>query len=156
MDFNKDKNKEYKRLDARALAFLRGKIDGLYEEFAHKYGLNYNSLGVYSVIYENQPCTQKDICGKWGLSKQTVSSICKELYKRGMLDYESGNRDKREKYVKFTEKGKKFIEPIIIKLEELENGVLDEMDTESRYWIFKSSEKFYELLERKMKEVDCE
>ena len=60
-------------------------------------------------------------------------------------DYESNDKDKREKYVKFTKKGNKLAKPIIMKLEELENGVLDEMDEESRYWIFKSSEKFYEL-----------
>ena len=156
MDFKKNENEKYKKLDARYLAFLMGKIDGLYDKFARQYGLNYNSLGVYSAIYASQPCTQKEICGKWGLSKQTVSSICKELHKKEMLDYESSDKDKREKYVKFTEKGNKFAKPIIMELEELENGVLDEMDEESRYWIFKSSEKFYELFNKKMKEVDYE
>ena len=58
--------------------------------------------------------------------------------------------------MKFTEKGNKFAKPIIMKLEELENGVLDEMDEESRYWIFKSSEKFYESFNKKMKKVDYE
>ena len=46
MDFKKNENEKYKKLDARYLAFLMGKIDGLYDKFARQYGLNYNSLGV--------------------------------------------------------------------------------------------------------------
>ncbi len=155
MDFKKS-NEEYKGWDARALVSLISKIDVLYEEFSRKYRLNYNSLKVYTVVYESESCTQKEICVKCGLSKQTVSAICKELHKKEMLDYESGSKDKREKYVKLTKEGEKFIKPIIEKLDKLENEVLDKMDDESRYWIFKSNEKFYEIFKEKMKEVDCE
>ena len=156
MDFKKNENEKYKKLDARYLAFLMGKMMDCMINLHVNIDWIIIAWEFIRLFIPISLALRRKYVGNGGfLSRQSVR-FARNCIKRGMLDYESNDKDKREKYVKFTEKGNKFAKPIIMKLEELETGVLDEMDEESRYWIFKSNEKFYELFNKKMKEVDYE
>ena len=45
-----------------------------YEEYARRVGLSYTSLAVLSTLYDAENCTQKMLCERCFLPKQTVNA----------------------------------------------------------------------------------
>lgn len=121
-----------KEQSEKLLKFHR-EISGFYNEYAKSVGLTYSGLGVLSIIYEESNCTQKTITQKICLPKQTVNSIIKNFCEQGIIEvpFES-NVDKRNKVIKFTEKGRQFAEKIISKIKEAEYASLDSLGEENR------------------------
>ncbi len=96
----------------------------LYALWAHKKGLNYNSLAVFYGALNYQHCTQKQISTQWSLPKQTVFSVCKQLHAQGLLDFEPAQQDKREKILTLTAKGEAFARPIVDEIRAIEMQVV--------------------------------
>ncbi len=58
----------------------------IYEDYARKVGVSYNSLYILNAIQENENCTQKQICEKTLLPKQTVNNVITSFYKKGYIE----------------------------------------------------------------------
>ena len=54
-----------------------------YEEYARRVGLSYTSLAVLSTLYDAENCTQKMLCERCFLPKQTVNAAITAFYKKG-------------------------------------------------------------------------
>ncbi len=103
----------------------------VYENIAKKYGLNYNSLMVLYTLYEIDVCTQKIVCQRYLIPKQTVHSILKEFEKKGYIYFEPYPGSKREKIIKLTNEGKLFADPVIEKVNYIEEKTMENIGSKT-------------------------
>jgi len=101
--------------------------DELYEAWSKKYNLTFNKVMIISSLYEDELCTQKNICEKWLIPKQTVNTFLKELESKKYIEFSSSKDDKRNKEIKLTSLGKEYVDGIITNLKEVEISTLKEM-----------------------------
>ena len=78
--------------------------------FIKSTGYSYNHYAVlYSLVYmEDGACTQKSISEDWIIPKQTVFNVCKELKEKGWICFSESSKDKREKILHLTDKGRPY------------------------------------------------
>lgn len=102
-------------------------INDLYERWAKSKGLTFNALFTLHAIYTFPPCTQRKICQVMMLPKQTVNTILDGFRKKGYLELEVSQLDKRSKIVSFTPTGKDYATALLQELEEMEMEALKRM-----------------------------
>lgn len=103
----------------------------MYEEWAKSQGLSLNTLMVlYAFCEDGELCTQKRICQKWLLPKQTVHAALKDFQARGYIELIPMPSDKRNKQIRLTPCGKDFTDRIISGLHKKELYVLEQMGFE--------------------------
>ena len=96
-------------------------FDHTYEAWAKARGLSLNELTVLEVLYESTgDCTQKKICEKWLLPKQTVNMILKGFVEKGYVALRPMERDKRSKALCLTAAGRAYADAVLSELQEME------------------------------------
>lgn len=90
------------------------KLQNVYNQYARKLGLTTSFIDVLDVIYEKQPCTQKDVMDALFLPKQTVSFVVKKLKQNRYIEMKDDPEDKRRNWIVFTKEGNEFAENIIV------------------------------------------
>lgn len=105
---------------------------------------------MYVVCVLGDGCLQKDICREAYTSKQTIHSSVRNLEWRGYLYLEKGNG--RDKHIRLTETGRKFIDEKIRPVVEAENRAFQEMSGEERSLFIRLSGKYVENFGRLLKE----
>ncbi len=113
------------------------RLTEIYARWAKLKGISYSMLMVLYSINDLEVCTQKDICLSWMLPKQTVHSVLVNLDKKGYVKIEHSDKNKKEKNISFTEKGKIFSDNILDGICRMEEKVLENMGE-------KTSSKFVE------------
>ncbi|MDO4879555.1 MAG: MarR family winged helix-turn-helix transcriptional regulator [Neisseria sp.] len=88
-------------------------IDSVFDQWIKQQDLNYNSFAVLYTLATEGSRTQKYIGGEWCLPKQTVSGVAKVLAGQGLLQWQEGAEDKRERLLSLTEKGREYAEPLV-------------------------------------------
>ncbi|MEG1559926.1 MAG: MarR family transcriptional regulator [Clostridia bacterium] len=132
-------------------------INGLYSTWAKKRGVNAHTLfTLYAIYNDRDNCCQSKICDEWFMPKQTVSSILKELERKGCIFYESDANDRRNKIIKLTDSGLSYADGILGKLYGIEVSVLDKMGSELRQNMIDANNLFYKLLKEEMVEDELE
>lgn len=87
--------------------------NALYEDWARKHGLSYYELLVILSLSEKDMVhTQKNICRRWQLPKQTVNSILKNFIGRDWVVLVPSAEDKRNKVIVPTKEGKSVIHKV--------------------------------------------
>lgn len=86
-------------------------INAAYNLLAQKYNIQLNTLKTFYILDEYENVTQKIISDKLQLPKSTVHSICLVLQKKGFISIEKG-KNRKEKYIAFTDKGNIFFADI--------------------------------------------
>lgn len=103
-----------------------------YDDYAKSVGMNYSSMFVFYVIWHQKDCTQKVICQKTFLPKQTVHSIITGFYKDELIKLVEIPEDRRNKKIVLTSKGNAFADEIIPALDNAEERVFAEMSEQDR------------------------
>ena len=106
---------------------------------------------MYSIREAKGKCTQKEICGQWTMSKQTVNSALKGLEKKGYISLRSSETDSRSKYIALTDKGNQFARENIDLVFELEKLAFQKMSDGERTAMLESNRKYDELFRAEMK-----
>lgn len=84
-------------------------IDRLYAQAASKAGLSDSAFAIlYALGAYGDGCTQKELCGRCWIGKQTVNSSVKRLAAQGIVSLEPGHG--RETLVKLTSEGRALVE----------------------------------------------
>lgn len=91
-----------------------------YEDYARSVGLSYTSLSVLSALYGTEKCTQKMLCERCFLPKQTVNTTITAFYKKGWIRLEELPEDRRNKTIHFTPEGQKMADEIVRRVHESE------------------------------------
>ncbi len=92
----------------------------IYTEYAKMKGITYNRLMVYYALNLYAPCSQKSIVKNWGISKQTLNTIIKDMVNKGLINLEAG-KNKKEKSIHLTKHGETEIKNIIAELMDIES-----------------------------------
>ncbi|MBO1679478.1 MarR family winged helix-turn-helix transcriptional regulator [Bittarella massiliensis (ex Durand et al. 2017)] len=89
-------------------------MDSLYSAWCQRHGLQFNTVVALYVIRDNPAgCTQKHICEKTALPKQTVSFILSGLERQGYIRRHQNERDHRNKSVQITPAGEAALYPVL-------------------------------------------
>ena len=102
-------------LDAKIRAFgdVRQSLSRIYEDYARKCGISYNSLYILSAIQQTENCTQKFICEKTLLPKQTVNNVVTAFFKSGYIELLELPENRRIKTIHLTPKGEQYANSLI-------------------------------------------
>ena len=93
--------------------------------------MSLNGLLILYSLYEGQEgCTQKQICRRWLIPKQTVSAALKDFEAGGYIELAPAAADKRSKQIYLTPNGKRYAGEIMSRLHGLELYVMDQMGPE--------------------------
>lgn len=132
--------KSYTTADMKRFNYLISETNAAYHEAAQKLGLSDSTEQVlYTICNYGESCQISDICRLSGISKQTINSALRKLEGEGIVYLEAS--DGRKKRVCLTEKGKRLAEETVVKLIEIENGILGS-------WPMEEREQYLELTKR--------
>ena len=122
-------------------------VNEAYEQWAKKWGLTSNTLFVLYAIHERpQECTQRYICERLLLPKQTINTILAGLEKKGLIFREIALTDKRNKLVRLTGAGEQYTKILLKALAEAEGAALEAMSLEQRQAFITTSDLFLQQL----------
>ena len=103
-------------------------MNWMYEDWAKSFGISYYAFLTLEAVWEDrEECSQRKICQKCLLSKQTVNMILKEFQEKGFLYCTSSQTDRRVKLIHLTEKGEKYVGSMVTRVQELEESVMRRM-----------------------------
>lgn len=85
----------------------------IYEDYARKMGVSYNRLYILNAIFQTENCTQKMICERTLLPKQTVNNVVTSFFKEGYVELRELPENRRIKTIHLTEKGKEYADTLI-------------------------------------------
>ena len=139
--------KEMKRFN-----YLVSETNGAYHEAYLKLGMS-DSEGqiLYTICNNVDSCLLSEICRLSGISKQTVNSALRKLEGEGIVYLEAyGGRRKR---VCLTEQGKVLAERTVVRLIEIENGILDSWPREKLELYLELTENYLEALRDQIREL---
>lgn len=92
---------------------MRQELEAIYDDYARSIGISYTTLFVLNLISQYEDCTQKIICEKTMLPKQTVNNVIKKLMDQGYVQLEELKENHKTKKITFTENGKQYAKPLI-------------------------------------------
>jgi len=122
------------------------KIDSLYDFYAKSVGLNYASISILQMLYEDErEYTQKEICNELGLPKQFVNSIISGFYEQGFVHFKEG-KDRRNKIILVTNSGKDYAHKILSPLNDAEKKAWGSLSDEELGYLDVILKDFYKSL----------
>ena len=125
-------------------------MDSLYSAWCQRHGLQFNTVVALYVIRDNpEGCTQKHICEKTALPKQTVSFILSGLERQGYIRRHQNERDHRNKSVQITPAGEAALYPGLDSLSAAEEQAYCLLSEEQRQAITEG----HQLLLRAMRQA---
>ena len=117
-------------MNSNAMWEAWGRTNALYTEWCARAGLNPYRVYVLYALDAHAPITQKGIADYTGLSRQTVATVMRSLKEEGCVSLCTGETDRREKAVRFTEKGAAHAKELLQPLYRLEERVSDLLGAE--------------------------
>ena len=126
------------------------RVDCLFNLYAKKKGLNFTSLMILEFIYDahiaQEIYTQKDICENLALPKQLVNSAVTSFWEQGYVELKEA-KDRRNKNIFLTEKGKEYTTGIVSSLDALESKTWESFEDEEIIAFVNSMEKYEKAFE---------
>nr|WP_294493585.1 MarR family transcriptional regulator [uncultured Mediterraneibacter sp.] len=107
-------------------------LNMIYEDYARSIGVPYTSLYILSLITKIDGCTQKTICEKTFLPRQTVNTIITGFYKKRWIILQELPEDRRTKTIHLTEDGKEYARKIIPQIQKAELEAMEKLTEEQR------------------------
>lgn len=93
---------------------------GLYAAWAKRYGISYHELLVLYTIRDQGFCTQKQICERYLLPRQTMNHVILDMRDRGVLVHSGEHSAGREKAFVLSQQGEMYAAPLLEALNQME------------------------------------
>ncbi len=136
---------------------LRDVQFGAYESYARKHGLTAKELFVLDLIwFAPEGCLQSELCERLSATKQTVSAIVKKFLKQGYLKLTESETDRRNKIIRLTSEGKKYVKKIIPSAANAEIDAMAELSGEDIAELVRLTELFSAFMRKKFNEIEGE
>ena len=141
-------------LDAKMKAFCGAwqSISVIYEDYARKSGISYNSLYILNAIQQTENCTQKLICEKTLLPKQTVNNVVTAFYKSGYIELLEWPENRRIKTIHLTEKGRQYAETLIPHIHQADRAAMESLTKEEQDTLLRLMETYVSVFRKSMLE----
>ncbi len=128
---------------------LRDRQYAVYTRYAKKHCLTTNELFVLDIIwFAKNGLTQKEICERLSMNKQTANAIINKFLKLGYVEFKEIETDRRNKNIIFTSVGKIYAENIIPPAANADNKALEELPFCDIKKLVELTAKFTESMER--------
>ena len=114
----------------------------IYEDYARRSGVSYNSLSILSAIYQSENCTQKQICEKTLLPKQTVNNVITSFYKCGYIALCELPENRRIKVIHLTEKGRQYAEELLPQIYQANHAAMNMLSEEEQDLLIRLINKY--------------
>lgn len=130
-------------------------MDIVYHRYAKACGLSDMAYWIlYSMAESDEYFTQRDFSKDWFSAPQTVNSALKDLEKKGIIYLESASGNKKNKLIKPTESGKRFIEVFILPLIKSECESFESMSKEECEQMLFTTKKYIAVLKEKVEALE--
>lgn len=130
-------------------------MDIVYHSYAKNSGLSDMAYWIlYSIAESDEYFTQRDFCNDWFFAPQTVNSALKDLEKKHIIFLEAVPENKKNKLIKPTEYGKKFIEQVIIPLIHTECESFGTLSKEECELMLSATKKYVSALKDKVSALE--
>lgn len=120
-------------------------LDRVYEDFARSVNVPYTTLEILNYITQIQNCTQKILCERTFLPKQTVNNVITSFYKQGFVELRELPTDRRNKTIHLTKKGKEYADKFIPQMRKAEYEAMEHLTPEQRENLLESIKTYYEI-----------
>lgn len=139
-------------LDEKVRAFCNAwqSLSMIYEDYARKAGISYNSLYILYAIEQTQSCTQKFICEKTLLPKQTVNNVITTFYKNGYIELLELPENRRIKTIHLTAEGKQYANALIPHIYEADRKAMEALTEEQQDLLIQLMDTFVTAFRREM------
>lgn len=126
-------------------------MDIVYHNYAKSCGLSDMAYWIlYSIAESEEYFTQRDFCKEWFFAPQTVNSALKDLEKKDIIFLESVPGNKRNKWIKPTENGKRFMESFIFPIIRAECESFESLSREECDLMLSITKKYISVLKEKV------
>lgn len=125
-------------------------LNMIYEDYARSVNVPYTTLFILNLITQIEKCTQKDICERAFLPKQTVNSVITGFYKQQLVELREMPEDRRVKTIHLTKKGQEYADSILPQIKEAEYNAMAELSDEQRRELLNSMKLYGEVFRRMM------
>lgn len=140
------KNTDIHRLLSRYYETWAG-INAAYDRIAARCGVTSNVLYLLDTLYcAEAPMTQSEIGARLGLPKQTVASMVSGLERKGYAVREVSSADHRRRYVRLTEAGRAYAQPLSDQICAFERAAFGRMQDAEQLALVETSEKLQRAL----------
>ena len=125
-------------------------ISIIYEDYARKSGISYNSLYILNAIQQIKDCTQKQICEKTLLPKQTVNNVVTAFYKSGYIELREFPENRRIKTIHLTEKGKQYADELIPHIHQADKVAMQSLTEEQQDMLLSLMDTYVSAFRKEM------
>ena len=124
-------------------------INAAYDKWAAQNGIATNALYVLLALSEQkEPLTQRAICMRTQLSKQSVSGVIEGFVKKGYVASVPATADRRQKNVSLTAAGRQYADTVCGDLRAFERRAMGELTAKQRQALIEGSEGLCAALRR--------
>ncbi|MDR0637715.1 MAG: MarR family transcriptional regulator [Spirochaetaceae bacterium] len=127
--------KETDKIMAEQVKRLRDtlrELNRVYEDYARSVNIPYTTLHILTLITQMENCTQKAICERTFLPKQTVSNVITLFYKQGIVELKEVSADRRNKTIHLTKSGQQFADSLIPQIQNAEYEAMEKLTPKQR------------------------
>ena len=110
----------------------------------------YTTLQILDLITKTENCTQKIICERTFLPKQTVNNVITTFYKQGYVRLQELPEDRRNKTIHLTESGQEYADKVIPQIREAEYGAMEKLTPQQRKNLLESMRIYSEMFRKVM------
>lgn len=133
---------------------LRDRQTAAYERCAKMHGLTVNELFVLDILwFAESGCTQREICDRLSLNKQTINAIVARFINKGFVSFSEVRSDRRNKCISLTASGREYARHIIPPAADAENLAMADMSSEEAEMLVRLTTAFTENMERRFAEI---
>lgn len=139
-------------LEAKVRAFCSAwqSLHVIYEDYARKSGISYNSLYILNAIHQTENCTQKQICEKTLLPKQTVNNVITSFYKSGYIELTELPENRRIKTIHLTEKGAQYADTLIPHIHQADQRAMESLTEEQQDALLRLTDVYVAAFRKEM------
>lgn len=139
---------------SKSFWMLVQEADIAYETFARHRGITTPTLSILDVLFHEGACTQRDLCVKTLLPKQTVNSIVQAMAQNRHVELVPCPADKRAKDVCLTEAGRSFAEEIIGPSDDAEAEAFSQFSDQEQQQMLNMTRRFVDAYCKALEAVD--
>ncbi|MBQ6801591.1 MAG: winged helix-turn-helix transcriptional regulator [Oscillospiraceae bacterium] len=127
-----------------------GNFSKPYKKWAAEHGMEYYEFSIIYELCQREKLRQKDICEAYSYPKQSINRVAINLKEKGIIDFIPSEKDKREKEIVLTEKGKEFAEKNFTELFEMEKRVFEKIGKDALEKMINTANLLTELVGEEM------
>lgn len=125
-------------------------VNTIYEDYARSLEIPYTSLCILSMLTQIENCTQKIICERTLLPRQTVNTIITGFFKNRLVELRELPEDRRTKVIYLTQAGQEYAQKVIPHIREAEKRAMERLSDAQRQALIEGMDIYCEAFREEM------